>query len=184
MTDWLGLTRPAAATEPPPPGPGPITPEQQAAIDDHLGAKAARQLAWLANPDHPARREALVRDLGRGIDALARPAGFTRKGNRWRREGARAAEISIQRSRYGFTMYLNIGLDPGNDHDRKRIGDFFRPGEHGPFGEPGAMDYFDLDDDPAITAQVLDILQHRALPWVTDSQRAGRTLPVDPYRGR
>lgn len=128
------------------------------------------------DPAFPAKREAAVALICQAITDIATPLGYTRKGTTWSRETPRGkSAINLQRSRYGFTAYINLRfLTPdGNapqhgvwaQDDDIRIQRFYLPTE-GIGLEDGVLTYLDVFETPACLDEPMHILATRALPWL------------------
>ena len=129
-----------------------------------------------SDPAFPAKREAAVALICQAITAIAAPMGYTRKGTTWSRETKRGkSAIHLQRSRYGFTAYINLRFvtPDGNSlnsgvwaqDDDIRIQRFYLPTES--IGlEDGVLTYLDVSETPDCLIEPMHILASRALPWL------------------
>jgi hypothetical protein len=125
-----------------------------------------------------AARERAVARLTQALDAVLLPQGFRRKGGRWSRTGWFATTfVEIQKSKFGTACYLNLGRDPANRDWRQpsyREGSFWRLGRlTGRIAEANRLDQLDylaLDADPALLAEVADLVAGRAIPFLKRCQ--------------
>ena len=175
---WEGGPPP---TIPTPPTPDPSPPGGGEAPDHshriHIAAN---------DPAFAAKREAAVALICQAITDVATPMGYVRKGTTWARETPRGkSAINLQRSRYGFTAYINLRfLAPdGNSpnfgvwaqDDDIRIARFYLPTE-GIGLEDGVLTYLDVFETPDCLIEPMHILATRGLPWLD----AHQTAPVPP----
>ncbi|MFD1880204.1 hypothetical protein [Paracoccus pacificus] len=141
--------------------------------------RAAQLLRAAEDPDFPQKRDRIVRLIGDRIEAILAPAGFTRKGNLWKRRGWWFnLSIELQRSRLGHDAWVNLAATPrlaigtGRRPVAQRLGWFYPSGY--PATEPGRMTYQVLIENPAELDEPMQVLREKALPWLL---AMGRPFP-------
>ncbi|WP_155947159.1 DUF4304 domain-containing protein [Pseudorhodobacter ferrugineus] len=126
------------------------------------------------DPEFPNKREAAVKTILAAIDTVAQTHGFTKKAKSWAKTGNLGiVSIHLQRSRYGFESYVNLGFQPLDEaphgpwaqDDFVRLARFYPPSAP-QSGEAGTLTYLDVFDDPSALDQPMEILSERALPWL------------------
>lgn len=141
----------------------------QTAIDNGVRMHIAA-----SDPAFPAKREAAVKVILAAMDAVAEAHGFTKKAKSWAKTGRLGTvSLHLQRSRYGFECYINLGFQPlsgegkgpWNQDDFVRLGRFL-PTDLSASGEPGALIYLDVHEDIAALATPMQTLDKHALPWL------------------
>ncbi len=152
--------------------------------------QSARIHIAASDPAFPAKREAAVAMICAAISDLVTGFGYARSGTNWARSTAAGRSvINLQRSRYGWDCTLNLrfltpdGTPPqhGIWADGADIGlDRFYLPTVGP--AHASLVYLDIHDDPATLQLIMQILRHRALPWL-DAHHSG-SPDIAPYLTR
>lgn len=128
------------------------------------------------DPDFPAKRDQAYQTLRGAISTVAEAQGFTAKAQSWMKQGPLGvATLHIQRSRYGFECYINLGFQPNEDaphgiwenEDHIPLGRFYPP-EADATVEPGTLIYLDIFENPAALDKPMEILSTKALPWLQE----------------
>ncbi len=184
--------KPAQTGAPPPPrgegwGGGLVQPQTANPTPD-----TSHRIHIAANdPAFPAKREAAVGLICAAIEAIAFPAGYTRKGTTWSRTSPQGrTAINLQRSSYGFVAHINLRfLQPDGTptetgvwalDDSIQLQRFYLPNEQSG-SEDGMLTYLDVHDDPACLDLPMHILKSRALPWLQAHHTAPELPTIEAY---
>lgn len=168
MLRWLRQILSSPKRPPaPPPSPRPPPTDEDVAILHR----------FLALPDRPRRREAVVRRLEAQLQAMLGPMGYVRHGQTWALDLPNGrAVVQIKRFSGGLNATLEVGFQPAPgttrvgarlDHVQTQLPNFVQTGEGGHFN-PGLIYYAQVDHDPAVLDFPLAVLRDRALPWAVD----------------
>ena len=145
----------------------------------------------MLHPDLKAIRVAVVKALGTAIHAALKPLGYERKGNDWRKGSMFGRSIlEIQRSQYGFALYINVGMLPRwprqiplfipglrYDFDLKRPF-LFCPELPQRDYELDQLHYVKFHESAAFKDAVLTIVRARLIPWVEARHTASSLLSL------
>jgi hypothetical protein len=175
LLTWLRarLTKPApqaGQTTPVAPPPKPAT-----AATPHQPDNMVRMHIAASDPEFPALRDAAIAQIIAAIDSVAQQHGFVKKPRSWAQSGPLGTiSIQLQRSRFGFDCGINLGWLPLSDaapgpwmlDNVVPLGDFM-PQDATLSNDPGTLVYLDVHAHPVHLETAMDVLNTRALPWLT-----------------
>ncbi len=173
IAQWLRALRRKPA-EPARPQPLPLIEDDAVTAAPSAVDNGVRMHIASSDPAFPAKREAAVTLILGAIDTVASTHGLTKKARSWAKTGACGTiSVHLQRSRYGFECYINLGFQPVSGESRGpwaqddvvRLGRFM-PTDIQSNDEPGALIYLDILEDTEALATPLSVLDQRALPWL------------------
>lgn len=126
------------------------------------------------DPEFPAKREAAVKSILSAIDEVALAHGFTKKAKSWAKAGTLGTvSIHLQRSLYGFDCHINLGFQPldGEGCGPWALDDFVQLGRFVPpaamaGSADGTLTYLDVYEDAGCLAELMQVLNDQALPWL------------------
>jgi hypothetical protein len=126
------------------------------------------------DPEFPAKREAAVKSILSAIDEVVLAHGFTKKAMSWAKSGTLGTvSIHLQRSLYGFDCHINLGFQPldGESFGPWALDDFvqldrFFPPAAQVGSADGTLTYLDIHEDAGCLAELMQVLNDQALPWL------------------
>ncbi len=171
-------------------------------------AYSERCNAAALDPDFKKKRERVVTRLRRDMHAVLEPVGYSCEGLVWVKTSPQGqTRVSIYRMRAGYQARIemsgrktgfSIGLAvngvlrrigqrlgnqnpilPYKEQVVTRLQPFYRLDEHKHHPEKGSLEYALIDEDPSELDLPIEILAHRALPWLEGCHRRG-ALPEVP----
>lgn len=144
-----------------------------------LDAGSPDMMRNLQHPNLKSMRNDVVNSLTADIDALLKPLGYEKTGLEWRKTSfCGMSLLQIQRSRYGFGLFINVGrLARGGPVPTYPAGTFRpwfvleRPSKFCPeLRKRGChideLYYLRLHEDPAFRNAILTVVRQRMIPWL------------------
>src|SRR5262245_29334865 len=142
----------------------------------------------MKRPDLKAIRAKVFKTLVAEFDATLRPLGYDRTGTEWRKASKFGRSIlQLQKSRYGFNLYINVGRLPrfvliprtGMSGTRDgfvlaRFQDFCPELPQRDY-ENDSLYYVKLHENAAFRDAVITIVRSRLVPWI-EARHKGLSL--------
>jgi len=158
-------------------------------IDRELFRKAAAGspefIRYMNHPDLKAIRAKVLKTLVAELEATLKPLGYDRKGTEWRKASKFGRSIlQLQKSRYGFCLYINVGrlprfvLIPRYSMSGTRDGfaltrfQSFCPELPQKDYENDSLYYVKLHENAAFRDAVVAIVRARLIPWIEARHKA------------
>ena len=128
--------------------------------------------AWFENPDKNKIRAAAKRVIKKRINDIVEPAGFSpsEHGTGWELKKRFVTRgIYVQPSKGGVCCYFNIArkyryqfMGPGKV---LRLQHFYKA-EYDRVGDPGSLNYYDIEQFPKYVDEVMEVIETQVVPWL------------------